>query len=267
MVGTTKSNSVKAHERLNRHTALLTDAVRAWKTEQEDPTILKKRSLRSIAREYDIAPQTLSDHIHEKHRSRRQFLDDQLKLSTQQESTLVELLQNLDSWGMGCDRKEVLSYANGLLNRGKRGSSQTLGKRWVDGFMDRHHHELGPRWTSPLDRKRTNGLSPLTAEQHFQCVKETTEKYEIVPENDYGMDESSVMLGCGAKRRVVGRKETKAGKRVKQSHSRRDGNRETVTVVETICADGSVLKPSVIFKGKQFNKAWAGPEKNTMEAQ
>jgi hypothetical protein len=30
-----------------------------------------------------------------------------------------------------------------------------------------------------------------------------------------------------------------------------DGNSELVTVIETICADGSVLHPSVIFQGQQ----------------
>jgi hypothetical protein len=29
-----------------------------------------------------------------------------------------------------------------------------------------------------------------------------------------------------------------------------DGNRELVTVIETICADESVLRPSVIFQGQ-----------------
>jgi hypothetical protein len=35
-----------------------------------------------------------------------------------------------------------------------------------------------------------------------------------------------------------------------------NGNRELVTVIETVCADGTSLWPSVIYKGQQRDLAW-----------
>ena len=39
-------------------------------------------------------------------------------------------------------------------------------------------------------------------------------------------------------------------------YSIEDGNRELVTVIECICADGSVLHSSVIFQGQRRNSEW-----------
>lgn len=35
-----------------------------------------------------------------------------------------------------------------------------------------------------------------------------------------------------------------------------DGNRELITVVDCICADGSVLPPLIIMKGKRPSYGW-----------
>jgi hypothetical protein len=35
-----------------------------------------------------------------------------------------------------------------------------------------------------------------------------------------------------------------------------DGNRENVTVVECVCANGSAIRPLVIFKGKRLQQSW-----------
>jgi hypothetical protein len=136
----------------------------------------------------------------------------------------------------------------------------------VDNFIVRHHSKLSSRWSSPLDKKRTDGLNFLTLKQHFDLVEETTCEYNIVPELDYGYDESPMMLGQAPKQRVYGRTANKSGKRVKQSYERRDGNRETLTVAEFICGDGSTGKPMIIMRGKSLQKGWGGSENNPLSA-
>jgi hypothetical protein len=42
----------------------------------------------------------------------------------------------------------------------------------------------------------------------------------------------------------------------KSVYAKAEGNRELVTVIETICADGTSLKPTAIFKGKKISAAW-----------
>jgi hypothetical protein len=64
------------------------------------------------------------------------------------------------------------------------------------------------------------------------------------------MDESGFPASTATKRRVIGG----AGK--KTQHQVGDGGRENTTVILTICADGTALKPSVIFKGQAYNVRW-----------
>jgi hypothetical protein len=66
----------------------------------------------------------------------------------------------------------------------------------------------------------------------------------------YGMDEIGCVLEYAPCRCVVG----PPGRKIQ--HDQADGNREMVTVVNTICADGTYLKPIVVYKGKNFLIRW-----------
>lgn len=72
----------------------------------------------------------------------------------------------------------------------------------------------------------------------------------IPPELMYGGDETGIQEASGQKEKVFG----KRGKRT--VHQERTGSRENITVLVTICADGSALKPAVIYKGKGFMTKW-----------
>jgi len=63
-------------------------------------------------------------------------------------------------------------------------------------------------------------------------------------ENIYNADEKGIQLGVGKKVAVVADWNQKNVVQVE------NGNREMVTFIETVCANGSVLPPSVIFQGK-----------------
>jgi hypothetical protein len=64
------------------------------------------------------------------------------------------------------------------------------------------------------------------------------------------MDEKGIQLGIGAKITAMIDRDQKV------VYSIEDGNRELVTVIECICADGSILHPSVIFQGLRQNSEW-----------
>ncbi|KAJ7040000.1 hypothetical protein C8F04DRAFT_887737, partial [Mycena alexandri] len=53
-------------------------------------------------------------------------------------------------------------------------------------------------------------------------------------EDVYGMDESGFTLGHQGRERVIGRRGT---------HKQGGGDKENVTVIVTICADGTYPKP------------------------
>lgn len=64
------------------------------------------------------------------------------------------------------------------------------------------------------------------------------------------MDEKGFMQGVIAKNRVM------ISKYEKKAHMTQWGNREWVTLIECVSMNGRVLKPWVIFKAKQQQKAW-----------
>ncbi|KAJ6563093.1 hypothetical protein DFH09DRAFT_920423 [Mycena vulgaris] len=66
----------------------------------------------------------------------------------------------------------------------------------------------------------------------------------------YGMDESGFPPSDQGRQRVVGRRGTKT------QHKSGSANRENVTVLVTICADETTLKPTIIFKGHIFLQKW-----------
>ncbi|KIJ35067.1 hypothetical protein M422DRAFT_262833 [Sphaerobolus stellatus SS14] len=52
--------------------------------------------------------------------------------------------------------------------------------------------------------------------------------------------------------------------RSKVQHKQGSANHENVTVLVTICTDGTVLKPTIIFKGKNLQRGWG--ENNISQA-
>ena len=78
-------------------------------------------------------------------------------------------------------------------------------------------------------------------------------KYDIIPENLYNLDEIGYLMGLTQSCRVI------YGKDLRQrSGALRacDGGREMITVIETICANGSQLLPMIIFKGDGVQESW-----------
>ncbi|KIK02647.1 hypothetical protein K443DRAFT_36323, partial [Laccaria amethystina LaAM-08-1] len=66
----------------------------------------------------------------------------------------------------------------------------------------------------------------------------------------YGMDESGFLMAYTGKERVVG------GRGTKTQHKQGGANWENVTAVVTICADGTTVRPLIIFKGKKIRASW-----------
>ncbi|KLO08238.1 DDE-domain-containing protein [Schizopora paradoxa] len=116
--------------------------------------------------------------------------------------------------------------------------------------MIRHHDRLCTYWSKPLETQRAKALNPTAVKDWFRIVKEQIVDQGIDPENIYGMDKSGFPPSNQGTQQVVGR----AGNKVQ--HKQGGGSRENVTALVTICADGSTLRPHVIFKGEQLMTRW-----------
>ena len=93
-------------------------------------------------------------------------------------------------------------------------------------------------------------MNPETKKKWFELVDEFIVKAGVSPENIYGMDESGFPPSDQGVRRVIG------GRGTKTQHAQGGANRENVTVLVTICADGTTVSPMIIFKAKNFQVRW-----------
>ena len=87
-------------------------------------------------------------------------------------------------------------------------------------------------------------------QQWFDDLHTTIEKYNILPENIYNMDETGFAIEEREVSRVI------INVRIWQQFQAKLGQQESVSVVECVCADGSVLLPLVIFKAKKLSTEW-----------
>jgi hypothetical protein len=117
---------------------------------------------------------------------------------------------------------------------------------WVHRFLERHRDELQMHWSKPLDSQRGQCLNPTAVAEWYKLVKELLPDQDIWKEDIYGMDESSFPPSDQGKQRVIGRRGAKI------QHKQGGVDRENVTAIVTICADGTKLTPTIIYKGKNF---------------
>ncbi|THU84612.1 DDE-domain-containing protein, partial [Dendrothele bispora CBS 962.96] len=103
-------------------------------------------------------------------------------------------------------------------------------------------------WTHALDRSRARAVNVYNHEHYFNLLEKVLEGNGgddvILDELKYGADESGLQKGVGLKTRAFGAK----GRKIQ--HQQRSGDRENITVIVAICADGTSTTPAVIFKGE-----------------
>lgn len=128
-------------------------------------------------------------------------------------------------------------------------SGQRIGETWPKRFRKRHP-DLKMKKTVGLVKARAKALNQFAVDEFFEMLTDIIKEFKILPQNLYNMDEKGIQLGIGARITAMIDREQKI------VYSIEDGNRELVTVIETICADGSVLHPSVIFQGRRRSPDW-----------
>jgi hypothetical protein len=127
----------------------------------------------------------------------------------------------------------------------------TVGINWASKFIDRRP-ELCMRLSIRHDYQRALNEDPKLLREWFSTVQRTIDENGIQPEDIYNFDETGFAMGLISTQKVVTRIDMYGkGRRLLQP-----GNREWVTAIEAIGADGYSLPPCVIFKGKVAIAGW-----------
>jgi hypothetical protein len=102
---------------------------------------------------------------------------------------------------------------------------------------------LKTKWTTGLEACHAHALNPTLVCKFYNMLEEVVTEYSIDKRNIYNMDKKGVQLGKGSQVGAIVDREQKDVYLVE------DGNIELVTIIETVCADGSALHPTVICQG------------------
>lgn len=212
----------------------------------DDPN-QEKPSVRLIAREYGLIYTTLLRRVTGKTQSYQEAHEDEQRLSPTEEKALKSWIFQISEWGWPPRVSRVRYMACEMLQA--KNDYRKLGLNWVYRYVGRYS-DLRSCFSQPLDRERAATHDPKILIDWFELFKSVLQKYDIRQEDTYNMDEKGLALGGAGKARVV------CPKTDFQAYKTQDGNREWVSLIECISADGRLLAPFIIFKGKRHMKAW-----------
>ena len=134
---------------------------------------------------------------------------------------------------------------------GNKFPPEGVGKNWTARFMLRHSERIKMADSRPLEDKCRRAVNPHANAHYWNILGDVITKYKIKRKTTFGSDEIGI-LARGADRERVATSRTKKGPQYQQ----RAGTRENTTVIVTICADGTSIPPTVIFKGAAYQASW-----------
>jgi hypothetical protein len=205
-----------------------------------------KLTLRRAAKIYKVDPMKLWRR-QQGILSRRDTTPKSRKLSDLEEQTIIQFIIDLDSRGFPPRLRGVEEMANRLL--ADRDASP-VGKRWASNFV-RRHKELKTRFFRKYDYQRAKCEDPTVIRNWFRLIENTIAKYGIRLDDIYNFDETGFMMGMIASGMVV----TGAERRGRPK-SVQPGNREWVTVIQAINAEGRAIQPFIVVAGQYHLANW-----------
>ena len=144
-------------------------------------------------------------------------------------------------------REATLHRTEGLI---RYGSDSLLMLVWTTDFI-RRNPELRTRLTRPTDYKRHVNRDNAQYLKWFFVYNSTKEKYSILDQDTYNFDEFGFRLGTTGTSTVVTSAEGYGEARQIQGN-----NTQWVTPIQGGSATGYTRPPFIVFKGKEFNRAW-----------
>ena len=250
------SNRVKKHKANKANETRLHRAAESYLAAKYGPG---KLSFRKIEERFPgVKKSTLERYINGRGKTILEFNATKQKLSQIEEGVLVNFILESANHGFPLKHREIRQYANAVQQSRLGPDCEPIGDSWIFGFLDRHHEKLATHWSKPLDMQRARSLNPEAVKSWFDLVEKFIVDLGIDPGNIYGMDESGFPTAYAGKERVVG------GRGTKTQHKQGGADRENITAVVTICADGTSVRPLLIFKGKNIKESWT--EGNTVNS-
>ncbi|KAJ3537253.1 hypothetical protein NM208_g6395 [Fusarium decemcellulare] len=205
-----------------------------------------KLSLRGAAKLYQVKHSTLFDRYNGI-QARVNTIPNSRRLSDLEEQILIYFILDLDSRGFPPRLRGVKEMADQLL---ADRDALPVGARWAHNFV-RRHPDLKTRFFRKYDYQRAKCEDPAIIRNWFTLVANTISKYGIRSDDLYNFDETGFLMGMIASGMVVTGSERRS-----KPKSVQPGNREWITVIQAINADGQAISPFIIGAGQYHLANW-----------
>lgn len=214
--------------------------------DSQDPK--EQLSYRAAAKKFGVNRITLARRHQGKTRSNAEEAQHRMHLSPQQELELMRYIQGLSKRGLPPTRAMIKKFASTL-------SKWEVSDTWITRFLGRHRDTLTSKYTTGVDRNRHQANTEHSYRSYFALLHSKIQEYDVDARHIYNMDEKGFLIGITSRSKRVFSKQLWEQKKV--TAALQDGNREWITILACICADGSALDPAVIFEGQgAIRNAW-----------
>ena len=168
-------------------------------------------------------------------------------LSKEEEEVILGFAEETANWGFPLSQRRLCEHTDSII-KAWNPSFKGVGNNWTDWFVLYHSERMKTIWSSSLEGAHAQSANPTNNKEWYDLLAKHIKDTD--PDCIWAADETGIQTGTAVKEWVIGAK----GKTTQ--HQTCEGNRENITVIVTICADGSSIAPAIIFKGQAFLAGW-----------
>ncbi|KAJ5847731.1 hypothetical protein N7455_011688 [Penicillium solitum] len=170
------------------------------------------------------------------------------KLSSAQEKALCEYIDYFDAVGASINRRQIAIAANSILEEDHHHNTEPppqIGDHWLQRFLKRNP-------TTMYDGGELLMLkeAPLLTNRWFEDYERIVTEHGICYQDIYNFDETGFQIGVGRDQFIITRHPKK------KLFNGSVTNRESITVLEAVSADGFACPPLIILSAKQALLRW-----------
>ena len=192
-----------------------------------------------IAKKYGVNRSTLSRRWRGIQGPMQSKIEKTRLLNNTQEIKLIKYIETLTNRGLPPTREIIRNFASEI-------AAKEPEKNWVNRFIKRHEVELISQWATSIDLQRKRADSSSKYALYFKLLQRKIEQYSINIRHTYNIDKKGFLIGIMSKQKRIFSKRKYHKDGIKQIIQ--DRNREWITSIACVCADGTALSPGLIYQ-------------------
>ncbi|PQE21698.1 pogo transposable protein [Rutstroemia sp. NJR-2017a WRK4] len=162
------------------------------------------------------------------------------QLTLEQEQALISQINKLSARSIAPTSRIVRNLTEEIID-------SIIGKNWTADFVKHYKDVLQSRYLRNIDNLHVKADSIQHFQYFYDLLTAAVEKYDIKPRNTYNWDEKGFLIGIRRSiKRIMIYSSYDQGKATK---AQQDGSREFITLLASICTDGTALPPILIYQG------------------